>query len=49
MTEDSTTPPPDTPALAAYVRDRFTPSFRAAFDAWVADGRREHSPFAHDS
>jgi hypothetical protein len=32
--------------LASYVRDRFTPWFKVAFEAWTADGRKANSPFA---
>lgn len=32
--------------LAQYIQDRFTPQFRVAYDAWVADGEIENAPFA---
>ncbi|WP_022889336.1 hypothetical protein [Agromyces italicus] len=32
--------------LADYISDRFTPEFRTAYDAWVADGQVENGPFA---
>ncbi|WP_136707640.1 hypothetical protein [Agromyces sp. H66] len=32
--------------LADYIRDRFTPDFRVAFEAWVEDGQVESGPFA---
>jgi hypothetical protein len=32
--------------LAAYVRQRFTPHFETAFEAWVASGRVANGPFA---
>jgi hypothetical protein len=34
--------------LVDFVEARFTPEFRVAFDAWVADGRQETGPFAMD-
>lgn len=34
--------------LADYVRDRFTPEFRVAYDAWVDDGQVENAPFARE-
>ncbi|MDO5736266.1 MAG: hypothetical protein Q4P15_07310, partial [Propionibacteriaceae bacterium] len=35
----------DDAALSTYIQDRFTPSLTTAFDAWVAEGRPESSPF----
>ena len=32
--------------LAEYVRARFSPPFKVAFDAWVATGKTANSPFA---
>jgi hypothetical protein len=34
--------------LADYIRDRFTPEFRVAYDAWVDDGQVENAPFARE-
>ncbi|MGR0218547.1 hypothetical protein [Agromyces sp. ZXT2-6] len=34
--------------LADYIRDRFTPEFRVAYDAWVDDGQVENGPFARE-
>lgn len=34
--------------LADYVEERFTDTFRVAFDAWVADGMQEGSPFERE-
>lgn len=34
--------------LADYIRERFTPEFRVAYDAWVDDGMVEHAPFARE-
>jgi hypothetical protein len=34
--------------LADYIRERFTPEFRVAYDAWVDDGQVEGGPFARD-
>ncbi|GAA4379816.1 hypothetical protein GCM10023152_27560 [Agromyces bauzanensis] len=34
--------------LADYIRERFTPEFRVAYDAWVEDGMVEHAPFARE-
>jgi hypothetical protein len=34
--------------LAEYVRDRFTPEFEVAFEAWDEDGRVEDGPFARE-
>lgn len=34
--------------LATYIEDRFTPAFAVAYDAWVADGSVEPSPFARE-
>jgi hypothetical protein len=34
--------------LADYIRDRFTPEFRVAYDAWVEDGQVENGPFARE-
>ncbi|WP_353827095.1 hypothetical protein [Agromyces sp. SYSU T0242] len=34
--------------LADYIRDRFTPAFRVAYEAWVADGQAELGPFTRD-
>ncbi|MFV0533777.1 MAG: hypothetical protein ACK5MR_09005 [Cumulibacter sp.] len=31
--------------FADYIESRFTPAFAVAFDAWVADGMQENSPF----
>jgi hypothetical protein len=33
------------PALAEYIRERFSPEFATAFDAWQADGGKERGPF----
>ena len=35
--------------FADYVRDRFTPEFAVAFDAWEADGQELRSPFLEPS
>lgn len=35
--------------FADYVRDRFTPEFAVAFDAWEAGGQELRSPFAEPS
>jgi hypothetical protein len=32
--------------LAGYIRERFTPEFAVAYDAWVEDGEVENGPFA---
>ncbi|GAA3638379.1 hypothetical protein GCM10022200_22210 [Microbacterium awajiense] len=37
------------PQLAAYIEERFTPHFAAAFDAWEADGRAEAGPFVTEA
>lgn len=34
--------------LASYIEERFTPAFATAYDAWVAGGMLEPSPFARD-
>ncbi|MGR2752230.1 hypothetical protein [Agromyces arachidis] len=34
--------------LADYIRERFTPAFRVAYDAWVDGGMVENAPFARD-
>ncbi|GAA2033351.1 hypothetical protein GCM10009819_16790 [Agromyces tropicus] len=34
--------------LAEYIRDRFTPEFDVAFEAWVADGMVEAGPFGRE-
>lgn len=34
--------------LADYIRERFTPEFQVAFEAWDVDGRVEDGPFARD-
>lgn len=34
--------------LAEYIRERFTPEFRVAYDAWVEGGRVENAPFARE-
>ncbi|GAA1058149.1 hypothetical protein GCM10017608_05520 [Agromyces luteolus] len=34
--------------LADYIRERFTPEFEVAYDAWVRDGQVERAPFARD-
>lgn len=34
--------------LADYIRDRFTPEFRVAYDAWVDGGQVENAPFARE-
>ena len=39
----------DNDELADYVRERFTPQFRVAFDDWVAGGRTTTGPFAEPS
>lgn len=36
----------DNAELASYVEERFLPDFATAFDAWIADGMVEPSPFA---
>jgi hypothetical protein len=35
-------------ALAGYIEDRFTPAFRAAYDAWISGGSEEPSPLARE-
>ncbi len=35
--------------LATYIRDRFTPAFRVAFDDWVAHDRALPAPFSEPS
>jgi len=35
----------DDTALADYIQARFSPEFTVAFDAWVADGKKERGPF----
>lgn len=32
--------------LRQFIEERFTPHFKVAFDAWIADGRSELGPFA---
>jgi hypothetical protein len=39
----------DNTELADYVRERFTPAFKVAFEDWVAGGRAESGPFAMPS
>ncbi|MRX43617.1 hypothetical protein [Agromyces kandeliae] len=34
--------------LADYIRQRFTPEFEVAYDAWVRDGQIERAPFARE-
>jgi hypothetical protein len=34
--------------LAEYIRERFTPEFGVAYDAWAEDGMVEDAPFARE-